>query len=120
METTGDVIEVPLRRGRNLIRITAESECQGVFEEELYHNDAHKLILFPNPTTGQFSLILPHGDEEVTVEIISLLGHSVMKEKRRVSHDGLISMNISALPKGIYLVRVNGKTVKHVTKVIKQ
>ena len=85
METTGDVIEVPLRRGRNLIRITAESECQGVFEEELYHNDAHKLILFPNPTTGQFSLILPHGDEEVTVEIISILGHSVLKEKRRVS-----------------------------------
>jgi hypothetical protein len=119
METTGDVIEVPLRRGRNVIRVTAESECQGVFEVELYHTDAHKLILFPNPTTGQFSLILPDGEEEVTVEVISLLGHSVMKEKRRVSLDGLISMNISALPKGIYLVKVNGKTVKHVTKVIK-
>ena len=120
METTGDVIRVPLRRGRNLIRITAENECQGVFEEEMYHTDNHKLILFPNPTTGQFSVILPHGEEEVTVEVISILGQSVMKEKRRVSLNGLISMNISALPNGIYLVKVNGKTVKHVAKVIKK
>ncbi len=120
METTDDVIEVPLRRGRNVIRITAENECQGVFEDEVYHTDSQKLILFPNPTTGQFSIILPHGEEEVTVEIISILGHSVLKEKRRVSLDGLISMNISALPNGIYLVRVNGKIVKQVTKVIKK
>jgi hypothetical protein len=120
METTDNVIQVPLRRGRNLIRITAENECQGVFEEEVYHTDSHKLILFPNPTTGQFSLILPDGEDEVTVEIISILGHSVLKEKRRVSLNGLISMNISALPNGIYLVRVNGKTVKQVTKVIKK
>jgi len=83
METTDNVIQVPLRRGRNLIRITAENECQGVFEEEVYHTDSHKLILFPNPTTGQFSLILPDGEDEVTVEIISILGHSVLKEKRR-------------------------------------
>ncbi len=120
METTDNVIQVPLRRGRNLIRITAENECQGVFEDEVYHTDSHKLILFPNPTTGQFSLILPDGEDEVTVEIISILGHSVLKEKRRVSLNGLISMNISALPNGIYLVRVNGKTVKQVTKVIKK
>ena len=51
-----------------------------MFEEELYHTDAHKLILFPNPTTGQFSLILPDGEEEVTLEVISLLGLSVMIE----------------------------------------
>ena len=120
METTGDVIRVSLRRGRNVIRITAENECQGVFDDEVYHTDSHKLILFPNPTSGQFSVILPHGEEEVTVEVISILGQSVMKEKRRVSLNGLISMNISALPNGIYLVKVNGKTVKHVAKVIKK
>ncbi len=120
VETTDDVIRVPLRRGRNVIRITAENECQGVFEDEVYHNDINKLIPFPNPTTGYFSIILPHGEEEVTVEIISILGHSVLKEKRRVSQNGLISLNISTLPKGIYLVRVSGKTVKSVTKVIKK
>ncbi|OPZ27252.1 MAG: hypothetical protein BWZ00_01502 [Bacteroidetes bacterium ADurb.BinA174] len=120
METVEDVIQVPLRRGRNTIRITAENECQGVFEDEVYHTDSDKLILFPNPTTGQFSIIIPDSEEEVTVEIISILGHSILKEKKTVSLNGLISMDISSLPAGIYLVKVNGKTVKNVNRVIKK
>ena len=120
METVEDVIQVPLRRGRNTIRITAENECQGVFEDEVYCTDTDKLILFPNPTTGQFSIIIPDSEEEVTVEIISILGHSILKEKKTVSLNGLISMDISSLPAGIYLVKVNGKTVKNVNRVIKK
>ena len=120
METVEDVIQVPLRRGRNTIRITAENECQGVFEDEVYCTDSNKLILFPNPTTGQFSIIIPDSEEEVTVEIISILGHSILKEKKTVSLNGLISMDISSLPAGIYLVKVNGKTVKNINRVIKK
>ena len=119
-EISEDLVQISLHRGRNVIRITAESECQGVFEDLVYSNGIGETILFPNPTTGQFSIVIPEGENEIIVEIISMIGSSMLKEKRVVSLNGLINMDISACPNGIYLVKVNGKTVQSVNKVIKK
>lgn len=119
-ETSEDEVQIPLIRGRNFIRITAESECQGVFEDVVYSNGSDGLMLFPNPTTGYFSVVIPDKEEEVIVEVKSISDYSILKERKKVSLNGLIDMDISAYPSGIYLVKVNGKTVQIVNKVIKK
>lgn len=120
MEMSGGLVRVPLQKGRNTIRIVAESECQGIFEDIVYFGQNEKVTLFPNPTDGHFSLIIPEKEREVTVEIASLNGHLILTEKRSVLAGNIINMDISAYPKGIYLVMVSGKTFKNTSKVIKK
>lgn len=119
IETTEKTVEVPLRRGRNVIRITTDSQCQGVYEDIVYSNETDDIILFPNPTTGQFSMIIPGEDIEVTVEIVSIIGSILIKEKKKVPINRLVDMNAFSLQNGVYLVKVSGKTVNSVVKLLK-
>lgn len=119
IETTEKTVEVPLLRGRNVIRITTDSQCQGVYEDIVYSNETDDIILFPNPTTGQFSMIVPGEDIEVTVEIVSIIGSIMIKEKKKVPINRLVNINAFSLQNGVYLVKVSGKTVNSVVKLLK-
>lgn len=64
------------------------------------------LGLFPNPANSVITL-----DADAVPLIINMTGHNVSGAVRLLTNgNGKVSLDISALPKGIYLVQANGRT----------
>ena len=61
-------------------------------------------FVYPNPAKDNIRII---GVENQDVEIFSTDGKLVMKER----YDGM-NLNVSSLPKGFYLIKTNGQTLK--------
>ncbi len=68
-------------------------------------NDGWQLNLFPNPTSGNVSLDMPaFSGENVQMDVFNVAGQLVASQSFT---DGLIQMNLSGQPEGIYTVRIN-------------
>jgi hypothetical protein len=78
------------------------------------------LQVFPNPTTGQFTLELTEFDEssEITMEIYTMLGQLIFYEKLPVMPRS--SFNLSDQQAGIYLLRIRKDSESAMIKLIKQ
>jgi hypothetical protein len=76
--------------------------------------------LFPNPTTGIFTLELTGSDvfSDLNVEIYSTHGRLILKES--LPAQSIHTISISDAPTGIYLVRVIKDNVPGFGKIIKQ
>ena len=75
-------------------------------------------LLFPNPTTGDFTL-MRKGDltGDVTVQIYGMRGDRVMTERMTGEKSHLFSL--SGMPDGLYFVKVTTEGVVETMKVIK-
>lgn len=74
-------------------------------EEDLSEiNFEQTSFVYPNPAKDNIRII---GVENQDVEIFSTDGKLVMKER----YDGM-NLNVSSLPKGFYLIKTNGQTLK--------
>ena len=60
---------------------------------------------FPNPTTGQFDIVLPANEDLVTVAIYASDGKVISTSKYR-NENGKIHLNIENQPPGIYLIKI--------------
>ncbi|HLG36175.1 MAG TPA: T9SS type A sorting domain-containing protein [Bacteroidia bacterium] len=64
--------------------------------------------IFPNPSDGNIQLTLPETMDELQCEIIDVLGARVL-ETNLVASRGQSFLNLSALSKGVYLIRIRSK-----------
>ncbi|TPG32912.1 endonuclease [Flavobacterium pectinovorum] len=65
--------------------------------------DSKGIILYPNPSNGNFSIYFNNTEAPYSIEIISILGQKIF-EKSNIK-DSLSTIN--NLPKGIYIVRIS-------------
>jgi endonuclease I len=65
--------------------------------------DSKGIILYPNPSNGNFSIYFNNTEAPYSIEIISILGQKIF-EKSNIA-DSLSTIN--NLPKGIYIVRIS-------------
>lgn len=75
--------------------------------------------LFPNPTTGNFTLVLK-GDrkfEDVAVEILSMRGEKVLTD--RLAGDRQREFGVAALPAGVYFVKIQADGYVETIKLVK-
>jgi len=76
--------------------------------------------IFPNPNNGNFNVRLTTKSSNFTAEVINLAGQSVFTTKFNAistsSND--YSINVSHLPKGVYLVKVNDGVQTQTKKLI--
>ncbi|KQO25094.1 endonuclease I [Flavobacterium sp. Leaf82] len=72
------------------------------------------LILYPNPSHGNFTVYFDNSGSPYSIEIISILGQKVF-EKSNIT-DSLSTIN--NLPKGIYIVRINQDSDTFAKKII--
>lgn len=77
-----------------------------------------QLTLYPNPASEQVNLSFKTILDNVNVKIISILGQTVY-EKSNLSGDNL-SLNVSDLIKGIYIIQVSDGISVSTSKFIKQ
>jgi len=120
VSTRSNLIDIPLQKGENRISIRTDKACQGTYEETIYFDGNGQIALFPNPTDGQIAISIPGKDETVSVEIALLNGNVQYKQLLSVQPDRLVHINVSWLPAGIYLVKINTQTVNSTVKMVKK
>jgi len=73
-------------------------------------------LIFPNPSTGLFTVHFPESIAEVHIEVYDIAGRTLLVRRYGVGGSSL-EMDLSSLADGIYLVRMQGTGLAHVEKV---
>jgi hypothetical protein len=94
----------------------AFAACTGI-EEEI--GDA-RIRIFPNPNHGHFTIAAQNMTKDLSFTIETLTGQTVHSGSIQASSTGKSEKNIdlTVLPKGIYIVRIKGDPVMSVKKII--
>ena len=86
---------------------------------EQVDNPKHGTILYPNPTTGIVSIAARNNGHYEWVKVLDAQGR-VVSEQRANGEAGVTSLDLKALPTGLYQVQLfNGKTLVK-ERVVKQ
>ncbi len=80
------------------------------------HGD--EVQLWPNPTGGQVYLSLPAGTGEVRITVTNLVGQRLVEQRRAAAPQ--LSLDLSALRPGLYLVRVSWHDGEKVLRIIRR
>lgn len=83
---------------------------------------AGRLLVFPNPTTGQFFLSLKSASpQQARILLTDLLGRPLITQERRIAPHETTELNLAAWPSGIYILTVQledgSKIAERVVKV---
>jgi hypothetical protein len=68
--------------------------------------DKKGVAIYPNPNRGQCTVRFPEIIENGTIEIINLDGEII--KKYDIRNSGVMDLSLSAISRGIYLIRVFG------------
>ena len=116
--TNEDRLSLNLQPGMNRVEVATALDCQGIYFEEIFVSEEVKV--YPNPTPGPLQLFVAGSDSEVTLSITNLSGNVIRKETLAVPANRIIETTLGNLPEGLYLITLNGRTVKTTHKVIKE
>jgi hypothetical protein len=102
--------------------LMASKEVDALISEEYSSNMKQDAFfrLYPNPTTGVFTLELSEdiASTETTVEIFSIVGEKLLSTKLHGSNK--YDFDLGSLPRSIYIVRVMNGENAGLEKVIRQ
>jgi len=77
-------------------------------------------IVYPNPTTGDFEIIFREPPEQITIEIVSLTGKLIFREKfPEYSGRTIRITELQSREQGMYFIRLTTGTGTMVQKIIK-
>ena len=116
--TTEDRLSLNLEPGMNRVEVATALDCQGVYFEEIFVSEEVKV--YPNPTSGPLQLFVAGSDKEVELNITILSGNVIKRETLAVPMNRIVETSLGNLPEGLYLITLNGTTVKTTHKVIKE
>ncbi|HYF30907.1 MAG TPA: zinc-dependent metalloprotease family protein [Chitinophagaceae bacterium] len=87
-------------------------------EDLIVDNQKAKVQVFPNPSPGNLQVIIPGNQDKAEISIQDMYGRTIMRQN---SNAISTRMNISTLPSGVYVVKVNrnGKEIFS-TKIVKE
>jgi PKD repeat protein len=80
-------------------------QLTGVKDSNTLNEDQQTIIVFPNPSTGIFSISLA-----TNIEVYNLIGDIILSENNATSID------LTAAPKGMYFVKLNGGRLEKLIK----
>ena len=116
-ETIDSRINLPLQKGLNTLRITTSKDCQGAYNEEIFLSE--EINIFPNPTSGPVKIFIPGNDSEAEITINSIIGTTSYQAIHIIPFSRIVDLDLTSLTTGIYLVKINGDTVRSTCKLIK-
>lgn len=70
--------------------------------------------VYPNPTTGQLTVVLPGDDDNINAELVDITGRRLFSA---TVHGGINQLNLPELPNGVYLLKINGHRLQHTERV---
>ncbi len=74
--------------------------------------------LFPNPTSGQFTIEFESSEEVVSIEIMDISGRTVLAPQQfQLATNKSVNLNISEFQKGIYIVIIQSNGYEYMKRV---
>lgn len=77
------------------------------FENSLIDQNQQTFSIHPNPGNGQVSISLKENDQDANLEVYTLVGKKVYAGTLHFRNQRPVSLDLSLLGKGVYLVRLN-------------
>jgi hypothetical protein len=76
--------------------------------------------LYPNPASGSFTLELGlTAEEKITIEIFNPIGQNVFSEQNDYkSGNNRTTIDLTQMPRGVYLIKLKGKTTLQTRKIV--
>ena len=118
IKTSESKFDLDLKKGLNIIKVYAEKECQGVYEETIFNSE--NILLSPNPATSSSKLWIGGDDKNVNVSMFDNAGRLLWTNENNVPSSRSIDIQVSNLRPGLYYVKVESETVKQTAKLIKE
>ncbi|WP_084158163.1 discoidin domain-containing protein [Gaetbulibacter saemankumensis] len=118
INTSESKVSLNLKSGINLIRVTTDKDCQGLFEKTIMLND--DILVHPNPFVDNLYITL--GGEDVSgayVKMYDATGKSVLVRVLPVVNQQVV-VDASFLDAGVYYLSLKTATMERNFKVIKQ
>jgi PKD repeat protein len=78
----------------------------------------HKILIYPNPTSGTISIYSGQQVEDLTVSFFNTLGTLVLNHKIKSTAHLSESLNLDYLPKGVYLLKITGNNTMEQQKLV--
>lgn len=113
MQTTNSQFEIEVNHG-DLVEVKTSIACEGVFSKEIALGDV--ISIYPNPTKDTFHFIFPNEIKKIEVTLLSLLGKNLFSNSVDKNNP---SIDISFLPKGLYMVQVKYSDTMKIMKLLK-
>ena len=110
--------ELSLLSGYNSLKISTPHDCQGTHKEEIFISE--QVDYYPNPMVDDLTLVIPGVDKKLKISIYSLSGTKIKTLERTIPQSRMVRVNVSGLPKSIYVIKVKGTTVDQIFKVQKK
>lgn len=118
LQTKEQSVTLKLNNGINRIKVETDKACQGIFEREIYFGDG--LIYFPNPFKDQFVIFVGHNVlKKASINVYSFTGQLVLSTLKP-ANGGMVIINGSHLPAGIYTVSINTGKDQRTFKIVKK
>ena len=125
IELNGNIIKtdkstmlLDLSSGKNLLTVSTDNTCQGVFQDTFVLNE--RTMVFPNPFKESTKVWLGSVEREVSISIFASNGQLVLQKQHVVNGNKEVDLNFTGLPRGMYVIRLDGEGVSESVKVIKQ
>lgn len=113
--TTDQEISLPLIKGNNIVKIMSDKTCQGVITKTFL--TSNNISIYPNPVKNMLN-IATGNNEQTKIEIHALDGR-LMQVSKHTPEYGQLSIDVSKLNKGLYVLTLSVGTTKTVHKIIK-
>lgn len=90
------------------ITVTGDATYTAYFEANVGVDDiaAAAATIYPNPTASSAILSLSGVEGKVTVEMVDLTGRTVLQQEAEAQGELTMTLDLTSLPKGSYLVRI--------------
>ncbi len=116
--TTKSKITLDLKSGTNTIHITTNKKCQGEFKKTIMVSD--NVVAYPNPFQDQFYIYLGNiVDNAATVKVFDVNGKLIQMRTLAITNGGL-EINGSNFKTGVYIVKIESKSINTNFKITKQ
>ena len=107
-----------LKKGLNVIRITGDKECQGVYEETIFNSE--DILLSPNPANNNTSIWIGGNDKNVNLSMFDNSGRLIWTRTKELNSGRDINIETTNLKAGMYYIKVESETVRKTAKLVKK
>ncbi len=93
--------------------VKSAADC---FDVGIHESTMVPITLYPNPSNGSFKLVMPQAlGNHASLEVLDLTGRTVARQALKGA--GMVDVDLSALPNGLYTVYVQGENNRSTTKI---
>jgi len=111
-------IDLSLSPGINVIKVTTELECQGIYEEIIFISE--NILLSPNPANESSKLWVGGNDENINMTLFDITGRVIWTRNDKVPYSRSLNVPFSEVKSGLYILKVDSETIKKSIKVIRE